>query len=71
MFDVVSLKDALTCGRPLGLRMHGGSLYVVDSYLGLFKVSVETGNRSFSQEWCKELIRYNILCGYKCNVGSQ
>ncbi|KAK2190443.1 hypothetical protein NP493_81g00003 [Ridgeia piscesae] len=41
--DVVSLKDALTCGRPLGLRMHGGSLYVVDSYLGLFKVSVETG----------------------------
>ncbi|KAK2185447.1 hypothetical protein NP493_236g03081 [Ridgeia piscesae] len=38
-----STKDELNCGRPLGLRMHEGSLYVVDAYLGLFKVSVETG----------------------------
>jgi len=31
------------CGRQLGLRMHEGSLYVLDAYLGLFKISVETG----------------------------
>jgi len=50
MLHVGSTKDELNCGRPLGLRLHEGSLYVVDAYLGLFKVSVETGNRSFSQE---------------------
>ncbi|KAK2190449.1 hypothetical protein NP493_81g01009 [Ridgeia piscesae] len=31
------------CGRQLGLRMHEGSLYVLDAYRGLFKISVETG----------------------------
>ena len=31
------------CGRPLGLRMHEGILYVVDAYMGLYKISVETG----------------------------
>lgn len=34
-----------TCGRPLGMRMgKDGFLYVVDAYLGLFKVNVATGD---------------------------
>ncbi|XP_022083059.1 adipocyte plasma membrane-associated protein-like [Acanthaster planci] len=38
-------KDEHRCGRPLGLRFHSdGFLYVLDAYLGLFKVNVETGD---------------------------
>ncbi len=32
------------CGRPLGLRVRDGYIYVVDAYLGLFKVNIKTGN---------------------------
>ncbi|XP_013396151.1 adipocyte plasma membrane-associated protein-like, partial [Lingula anatina] len=36
--------DEPTCGRPLGMRFDkDGSLVVVDAYLGLFRVNVETG----------------------------
>lgn len=32
------------CGRPLGLRFDKkGNLYVVDTYYGIFKVNVATG----------------------------
>ncbi|XP_057320752.1 adipocyte plasma membrane-associated protein Hemomucin-like [Microplitis mediator] len=33
------------CGRPLGLKFDkNGNLYVVDTYYGIFKVDVKTGN---------------------------
>ncbi|KAI0239757.1 Adipocyte plasma membrane-associated protein [Lamellibrachia satsuma] len=38
-----SIENGPTCGRPLGLRMHNGSLFVIDTYLGLYKISVDTG----------------------------
>ncbi|KAK3596051.1 hypothetical protein CHS0354_032579 [Potamilus streckersoni] len=38
-------EDEPTCGRPLGMKLdHEGYLIVVDSYLGLFKVNVATGD---------------------------
>ncbi|KAI0235140.1 Adipocyte plasma membrane-associated protein [Lamellibrachia satsuma] len=39
-----SRENEPTCGRPLGLRMHNGSLFVIDTYLGLYRISVDTGN---------------------------
>ncbi|XP_033639871.1 adipocyte plasma membrane-associated protein-like isoform X1 [Asterias rubens] len=37
-------KDEHTCGRPLGMRFHtDGFLYVLDAYLGIYKVNVDTG----------------------------
>ena len=44
MLPLGAPENEPTCGRPLGLRMHKGYLYVVDTYLGIFKVSVDTGN---------------------------
>ncbi|KAI0239753.1 hypothetical protein LSAT2_009512 [Lamellibrachia satsuma] len=37
-----SSENEPTCGHPLGLRMHNGSLFVIDTYLGLFKIFVDT-----------------------------
>ena len=38
-------EDEPTCGRPLGMRFdHEGFLIVIDTYLGLFKVNVDTGH---------------------------
>ena len=32
-----------TCGRPLGIHVDNGHIYVLDSYLGLFEVEDGTG----------------------------
>ena len=32
------------CGRPLGIRYSNGNLFVVDAYLGLFKIDARTGH---------------------------
>ncbi len=37
------------CGRPLGLRVHAGSLYVVDASFGIFRVPL--GHDSAAAEW--------------------
>lgn len=34
------------CGRPLGIRLVGGDLLIADSYFGLFKVNIQTGQKS-------------------------
>ena len=35
-----AISNEKNCGRPLGIRVKSGIIYVVDAYLGLFKVSV-------------------------------
>ncbi|XP_052275147.1 adipocyte plasma membrane-associated protein-like isoform X2 [Dreissena polymorpha] len=41
-------KDEPTCGRPLGMRMdRDGYLIVLDTYLGIFKVNVATGDKKW------------------------
>ncbi len=35
-----------SCGRPLGMRMHvDGHLVVMDAYLGIFNVNIDTGRQ--------------------------
>ena len=36
-----AITNEKNCGRPLGIRVKDGVIYVVDAYLGLFKVSDE------------------------------
>ena len=39
-----SFDDEPTCGRPLGMRFDKeGKLIVIDTYLGLYKLDVDTG----------------------------
>ena len=60
-----------TCGRPAGVRMHDGSLYVIDTYLGLFKISVETGKWNKTYELLYEMINHGGLYGsfmLSCNL---
>lgn len=39
-----SFDDEPTCGRPLGLRFDtNGKLVVIDAYLGLYSLDVDTG----------------------------
>ncbi len=41
------LANERTCGRPLGMRVKNGFIYVVDAYFGLFKINIKTGKLNF------------------------
>ena len=44
--DCNSIIHEKTCGRPLGLAFdHSGYLIVADSFYGLYRLDVHTGNK--------------------------